>query len=198
MSFSWWHEIYMPEEILCHFYKNRPQASVHMASSKFKLYNEASKTYSSAPQFSCIRSIEAEWDIGEYNGLTRRRSAGGYPDNLRAAVHRSERLENLMLVNTQNWRPVISGGGPYEWSEVQAKDQGDLISAKEENVLPQVKNIHFESIRFEPRQSALWAAQLQWQALKHLALICVDWAHLLPKITIPGCFQGSMRLKLWK
>lgn len=42
-------------------------------------------------------------------------------------------------------------------------------------------------MRFGPSQSVLWAAQLQWQTLKSLALVKVDWIHLLPKIT--GSFR---------
>ncbi|KAF9250740.1 hypothetical protein DTO006G1_5844 [Penicillium roqueforti] len=179
-NFHWWHERYMPGEILYHLYKYCPQASVHIASSKVALCEKINKDDSSAPQLSCIRSIESEWYTGDKN------------------------LKNLTLVSTSNWRPLsrtprhdgdISPHVKRRELEAQRNQRG-LIMLEEGNILPQVKNIQFQSMRFGPLQSTLWATQLQWHTIKHLSLIAVDWIHLLPKITAPSCFHALETLEI--
>ena len=99
----------------------------------------------------------------------------------------------------RNWRPRRSGdiSPHFERRELEAKkNRRGLITLEEGNILPPVKNIHFEGMRFGPLQSTLWATQLQWQTIKHLSLISVDWIHLLPKITIPGCFHTLETLEM--
>ncbi|KGO45112.1 hypothetical protein PEX2_062660 [Penicillium expansum] len=194
----------MPGEILHYLYKHCPQASVHIASSKVALCEKINHNHSSAPQLSGIRSIEAEWYDGEYDRPIRPSSTASYPAQLNDIVYRSHNLESLKLVSIGRWRPLhfsrirYSDIPPhFERRELEArKNQRGLITLKEGNVLPQVKNIHFDSMRFGPLQSTLWATQLQWQTIKYLSLIAVDWIHLLPKITLPGCFHALENLQM--
>lgn len=189
----------MPGEILYHLHKYCPQASVHIASSKVALCERINKERSSAPQLSCIRSIEAEWYVGEYDRPIRPNSAASYPVELKDIIYRSKNLENLRLVATGYWRSRHPAdiSPHFERRELEAmKNQRGLITLEEGNILPPVKNIHFEDMRFGPLQSTLWATQLQWQTIKHLSLISVDWIHLLPKITVPGCFHTLETLEM--
>lgn len=157
----------MPGEILYHLYKYCPQASVHIASSKVALCEKINKDDSSAPQLSCIRSIESEWYTGEYDRPIRPSSAASYPAELKDIIYRSKNLKNLTLVSTSNWRPLsrtprhdgdISPHVKPRELEAQRNQRG-LITLEEGNILPQVKNIQFQSMRFGPLQSTLWATQ---------------------------------------
>lgn len=189
----------MPGEILHHLYKYCPQASVHIASSKVALCERINKKRSSAPQLSCIRSIEAEWCVGEYDRPIRPNSVASYPAELKDIIYRSKNLENLTLVATGYWRSCRPDdiSPHFEGRELEAKNNlRGLITLEEGNIFPPVKNIHFEGMRFGPLQSTLWATQVQWQTIKHLSLISVDWIHLLPKITVPGCFHALETLEM--
>ncbi|PWY72999.1 hypothetical protein BO70DRAFT_114185 [Aspergillus heteromorphus CBS 117.55] len=58
-----------------------------------------------------------------------------------------------------------------------------MVHLKEGDMLPRLEHLHLYKIAFCPSQSALWSANLQWELLKSLSLVNVDWTHLLPKIT---------------
>ncbi|KAJ5146510.1 uncharacterized protein N7515_001074 [Penicillium bovifimosum] len=201
--FHWWHERYMPGEVLHQLFKYRPQASVHIASWKVALCEKLNSKLSSAPQLSTIRSIEAEWHLGEYDRPIRPNAAASYA-GLIDIIYRSHNLESLSLISWGNWGPGRSGYIRFEEvppdlerEEFEAREnRRGLITLSEGKSLPRVKNLHFERMRFGPHQSTLWAAQLQWKMIKYLSLISVDWSHLLPKVTFPGCFHELETLEM--
>ncbi|KAJ5797635.1 uncharacterized protein N7503_006931 [Penicillium pulvis] len=188
-DFYWWHEKYMPGIILYRLYKHRPQVKVHIASSKIVICQKIHPKHTSAPQFSLIRSVSARWNLGEYDSPIKPDSAANYPAHLKDIICRCPNLETLRLIKELEWRRGFSGIHPFQArveEEGERNDRG-LITLKEGDVLPRIKNLHFQSMRFGPSQSVLWATQLQWQSLRSLSLIGIDWTHLLPKIT--GCFR---------
>lgn len=194
--FSWWHEKYMPGMILYRLYEHHPQANVHLASSKIVLCQKMHPKRTSAPQLSLIRSISARWYRGEYDCPIKPNSAANYPAHLKDIICRSSNLETLRLIKEGHWRMAPLRVSPFE---ERVEDEGEshhrgLITLQEGDVLPQIRNLYFQSMRFGPTQSVLWATQLQWQNLKFLSLIEIDWTHLLPKIT--GRFRDLESLEI--
>ena len=187
----------MPGEILYQLYRYRPQVRVHIASSKAVLCERINQKPTSAPHLSCIRSIEAEWCDAEYDEPIRPNSAAHYPAQLKDIIRRCENLESLALVSRRKYRVNPGEVSPYmERKELEAcKDKRALITLEEGDNLPRIKNLHFHSMRFGPVQSELWATQLQWQNIKRLSLIEVDWTLLLPKLTKEGCFHALETLE---
>lgn len=186
----------MPGIILYRLYKHRPQVKVHIASSKIVICQKIHPKHTSAPQFSLIRSISARWDLGEYDSPIKPDSAANYPAHLKDTICRCPNLEILRLIKVLEWRRGSSGIHPFQErgeDEGERNDRG-LITLKEGDILPRIKNIHFQFMRFGPSQSVLWATQLQWQSLRFLSLIGIDWTHLLPKIT--GCFRDLKSLEI--
>lgn len=195
---SWWHEKYMPGEILYQLYRYCPQASVHIASSKIALCERINQKHTSSPQLSCVRSIEAEWCDGEYDGPIKPNAKGHFPAQLRDIICRCQNLESLALISKRKFRPRSRDiSSDLERKEAEAKlNVRGLITLKQGDILPQVKNLHFRRMRFGPAQSTLWATQLRWQNIKHLSLIEISWVHLLPKITTKGCFHSLEALEM--
>ncbi|KAJ9266248.1 hypothetical protein DTO021C3_7000 [Paecilomyces variotii] len=194
----WWHEKYMPGEILYQLYRYCPQASVHIASSKIALCERINQKHTSSPQLSCVRSIEAEWCDGEYDGPIKPNAKGHFPAQLRDIICRCQNLESLALISKRKFRPRLRDiSSDLERKEAEAKlNVRGLITLKQGDILPQVKNLHFRRMRFGPAQSTLWATQLRWQNIKHLSLIEISWVHLLPKITTKGCFHSLEALEM--
>ncbi|KAJ5609510.1 hypothetical protein N7528_010077 [Penicillium herquei] len=176
----------------------RPQARVHIASSKAALCERINQKHTSSPQLSCIRSIEAKWCLAEYDEPIRPNSAASYPAQLRDIIIRCKNLQSLTLVCTGEFRLRRRDVSPYmERKEGEAmRNYRDRVTLKEGDILPDVKNVQFRNMRFGPIQSELWATHLQWQNIKHLSLIQVYWTHLLPKITVKGFFHALEGLEM--
>lgn len=186
----------MPGVILYQLYKHCPQVEVHIASSKLALCQRIHPKRTPPPQFSCIRSITAEWYMGEYDVSIKPHANVHYPARLKDIICRTPNLEILRLVQRRKWRPGLLHTWPgleMEESEAEKHDRG-LITLQEGDMLPKLKHLYFRFMRFSPAQSVLWTTQLQWKSVKSLSLINVDWIHLLPKIT--GCLRDLESLEI--
>lgn len=186
----------MPGMILYRLYEHRPQANAHVASSKIVLCQKIHQRRISTPQLSLVCSISALWYQGEYDSPSKPYSAANYPAHLKDIICRGPNLETLSLVKEGHWRRAPLRFSSFEERveyEGERNDRG-LITLTKEDILPQIKNLHFQSMRFGPTQSVLWATQLQWHSLRFLSLIGIDWTHLLPKIT--GCFRDLESLEI--
>lgn len=180
----------MPGVILYQLHRYRPQVRVHIASSKATVSTRINRKPTSTPHLSCIRSIEAEWCRAEYDEPLKPNSAAHYPAQLKEIICRCENLESLALVSRSKYRVNLGEVSPYmkrKEAEAYTNERG-LITLEEGDNLPRIKNLHLNHMRFGPVQSELWATQLQWQNIKRLSLIEVDWTLLLPKLTKEGCF----------
>lgn len=187
----------MPGEILYQLYRYRPQARVHIASSKVALCERINQKHTSAPHLSCIRSIEAEWCDGEYDEPIKPNATPHYPAQLRTILRRCQNLESLSLINKGSYRVRRQDiwDGLRRREEEASINRTSLVTLQEGDSLPRVKNLRLHGMRLGPLQSELWATQLPWQNIKHLSLLEVNWTSLLPKLTENDCFHALEALE---
>ncbi|PYI35709.1 hypothetical protein BP00DRAFT_453751 [Aspergillus indologenus CBS 114.80] len=204
--FYWWYEKYMPGVILRRLYEVSPSTEVHILSAQValtqRMHMHMHRLNRGAPQLACLRSVAAEWYRGEYDQLPNQGWASVHrPASLKEIIVRSPRLTHLSLTRRPTWRrgQRWADAAPRKEADeraAEAEERG-LISLADGDRLPgTLAHLAFRGMRFGATQSRRWATQLRWEGVRSLALVEVDWVHLLPVLG-GGGGGGQLRALVW-